>query len=770
MQTPFQLVVRLLPVPVTTPHGLPMKKILPSIEVLEARIAPAFAAVFDLANLNGANGFSIPGAAAGDSTGWRVSDAGDVNGDDYDDLVISSSIAARAYVIFGRESGFDPSFDLNSLDGSNGFVLIGTGARVASAGDINGDGFDDLILGRADSSRGYVVFGKDSGFAATLSLSSLNGTDGFQILATAGGAFRELGSSVSGAGDVNGDGFDDIIIGDRLDPGAGGGNFPGAAFVIFGKSSGFDPTFDVASLNGVNGFKISGQGERRYVGLTADGAGDVNGDGFDDVIVGGSRDFAAYVVFGKASGFAADLDLSTLDGVNGTTIRGNGNLGVRPVVSGAGDVNGDGVDDFIVHTGSKFSPSPGPVTSYVIFGSRSGFGVLIDPVALTSARGFSIETQVTEQYGFHFVSGGGDINGDGFDDVLVGFARGDSPAENSGVSYVIFGKAESFGGNFDVTTLNGSNGFRVDGLAAGDSLGVSIRNAGDINGDGFDDVIIGAYGADATGQNSGAGYVIFGGAGLRISDASVSEANSGTVDMTFSVSLPRATSEIVSVKYSTQNGTAQAGSDFTAIESALLTFAPGETEKTITVQVSGDTLFELDEAFTIVLSEPTNSSIVRGSGSGVILNDDAPPIVSIAPASVVEGDGGIINTAFTVSLSAVSGAPVTVQYGTANGTALAGSDFTAVLPQTVTFAPGETTKIVLVDVLGDKDVESDETFTVNLSQPQGATIGSGTAIGTILNDDTALNISDFSALEGDAATTTFEFTVTLENASALPVT
>ncbi len=225
---------------------------------------------------------------------------------------------------------------------------------------------------------------------------------------------------------------------------------------------------------------------------------------------------------------------------------------------------------------------------------------------------------------------------------------------------------------------------------------------------------------------------------VSIANASKSEGNSGTSNLAFTVTLSKTSTSPVTVQYATSNGTATAGSDYTAT-SGTITFAAGETSKTVNVAVTGDTTVESNETLTVTLSSPSGATIATGSATGTITNDDVaqtPPTVSIANASKSEGNSGTSNLAFTVTLSKTSTSPVTVQYATSNGTATAGSDYTAT-SGTITFAAGETSKTVNVAVTGDTTVESNETLTVTLSSPSGATIATGSATGTITNDDAA---------------------------------
>ena len=494
-----------------------------------------FPAQIGLADLDGSNGFVINGIDAFDSLGRSVSDAGDVNGDGIDDLIIGASGASpnafasgESYVVFGSKSGFGATLELSTLNGSNGFVINGideldkSGGSVSGAGDINGDGIDDIIIGAedadpngSDSGESYVVFGSKSGFGATLELSTLNGSNGFVINGIdAGDAFNLSSSSVSGAGDINGDGIDDLIIGaPGADPNA---DTSGESYVVFGSKTGFGATLELSTLNGSNGFVINGIDRNDNSGYSVSSAGDVNGDGIDDLIIGARvadspafNSGESYVVFGSKTGFGATLELSNLNGSNGFVIN-----GIDPFdssgrsVSEAGDVNGDGVDDIII--GADWADSNGFSSgeSYVVFGSKVGFGATLKLADLNGSNGFVLNGIDEFDNSGRSVSGAGDINGDGIDDIIIGAQGADPNGSSSGESYVVFGSNTGFGAALELSSLNGSNGFVLDGIDAGDFSGGSVSSAGDINGDGIDDIIIGAFGANP----SGASYVVFGAA------------------------------------------------------------------------------------------------------------------------------------------------------------------------------------------------------------------------------------------------------------------
>ena len=221
---------------------------------------------------------------------------------------------------------------------------------------------------------------------------------------------------------------------------------------------------------------------------------------------------------------------------------------------------------------------------------------------------------------------------------------------------------------------------------------------------------------------------------LRINDASRAEGHAGTTALIFTVTLSPASTRPVTVKYATASGTATAGSDYTAIPVTLLTFAPGQTSKLVTVNGRGDTTVEPNETFAVNLSAASGATIFDSQGVGTILNDDGP-LLRINDASRAEGHAGTTALIFTVTLSPASTRPVTVKYATANGSATAaGNDYTAT-GGTLTFAPGQTRQTVTVNGRGDTTVEPNETFYVNLSAASGATLFKGQGVGTILNDD-----------------------------------
>src|SRR5205814_1376519 len=259
---------------------------------------------------------------------------------------------------------------------------------------------------------------------------------------------------------------------------------------------------------------------------------------------------------------------------------------------------------------------------------------------------------------------------------------------------------------------------------------------------------------------------------ITINDVAVTEGNSGTTNALFTLSLSNPSYQTTTVNYATADATATLADNDYQNATGTVTFAPGQTNRTQTVLVNGDTKFEPNETFQVNLSGATNATIADNQGVGTIINDDGAPSITINDVTVTEGNGGTASAIFTVSLSNPSSQTITVNYATADGTAtLADNDYQSA-SGTVTFAPGQTTQTITVLVNGDTKFEPNETFQVNLSGASNASIADNQAIGTIATDDSqpTININDMTVTEPDTLTTNAVFTVSLSNPSYQTIT
>jgi hypothetical protein len=334
-------------------------------------------------------------------------------------------------------------------------------------------------------------------FPAELNVGELDGSNGFAVdgIPTATG----LGRAVSNAGDLNGDGVDDFIVARANSAG------DGATYVVFGGPGGFPAVIDVEDLDGTNGFRIDGFGPADVLADSVAHAGDVNGDGLDDIIIGSGRaydsDGRASVVFGRTTGFPAVLALADLTGSDGFTLLGEEGFayGVGNAVARAGDVNGDGMDDIIVGSNRFYGASRDSGAAYVVFGRTTGFDASMPIEDLDGTNGFAVYGAYYEAHLGRSVASAGDINGDGIGDVIIGSTDGDSPPHYSytreGAAYVVYGRDTASAGAFprviSVARLSGY-GFEIRGESSYENFGEAVASAGDLNGDGVDDVVIGA--------------------------------------------------------------------------------------------------------------------------------------------------------------------------------------------------------------------------------------------------------------------------------------
>ena len=465
--------------------------------------------------------YSIKGANA--SKFSITTDTGIVTYKTMQTVAHNDAITIVATDVAGNESEQSIVVSVKTL--LQGFTINGksagdeSGYSVSSAGDVNGDGLDDLIIGaykagsENQAGQSFVVFGKVDGVAVNLS-TIVSGTGGFVINGESAGDYS--GFSVSSAGDVNGDGLDDLIIGAYKAK-----NKAGQSFVVFGKADGAAVNLStITPGTGTGGFVINGDKDETadrigdYSGFSVSSAGDVNGDGLDDLIVGAygvdlvdkPQAGQSFVVFGKANG--AVVNLSTLN-TGGFVINGEKDYDWSGYsVSSAGDVNGDGLDDLIV---GAYKAENQAGKSYVVFGKVDGAAVDLSAIA-SGTGGFVIHGESAWDKSGFSASSAGDVNGDGLDDLIVGASQANSDGKsNTGKSYVVFGKDDGFAVNLSAIA-SGTGGFVINGENAGDYSGFSVSSAGDVNGDGLDDLIVGAFGADLDGIGIGIGksFVIFG--------------------------------------------------------------------------------------------------------------------------------------------------------------------------------------------------------------------------------------------------------------------
>ncbi len=392
--------------------------------------------------------------------------------------------------------------------GSSDSALMG--ASVASAGDVNGDGFDDVLVG----AQGYDAPGGliDAG-AAFVFLGGPKGVTGHSP-ATAHAAIigsdasSEFGTSVNGAGDINGDGFDDIIVGVPLQH-SSGLSVSGAAYVFLGGPSGITAT----SPAGAN-FILESLQIQAWFGKDVAGAGDINGDGFDDVIVGAPRygqpfnppipnkgsgeQGAVFVFLGSASGIVGrnprDAHAMITPVSNGAPSQLRAFFGGS--VDGAGDINGDGYADIVIGAtgwnrnrpwpGVDTEDPPGEGAAFIYLGGPSGITGTNPTSAAAKIEGNQLDASMGND-----VAGIGDVNGDGFDDVLVGapgYPAGDPLLRRQeGAAFLFHGNSSGISASSAAQAH-----WSVRGTVAGEKLGRVVGHAGDVNGDGLSDVIIGA--------------------------------------------------------------------------------------------------------------------------------------------------------------------------------------------------------------------------------------------------------------------------------------
>lgn len=439
--------------------------------------------------------------------GAYVSSAGDINKDGFSDIIIGAhmydkgqSNEGAAFVYYGSAQGINK---VASLILESNQAEANMGNAVGLAGDVNGDGFSDVLVAARAYTNGQskegVVFlysGSAAGLNTTPVLIEQNQPDAM------------FGFSASGAGDVNGDGYSDIMIGARLfDKGEAD---EGAVFIYHGSALGINP--------GAAATVLESNQKDAYLGHTVNPAGDVNGDGYSDIIVGANmydkgqtNEGAAFVHYGSAQGVnvavAVVLEKNQIEAQFGYS------------VASAGDVNGDGYADVIVGAMYYDNGQSNEGSAFIYQGSSTGLS--LTPVSTLESN------QAGAQLGSN-VSSAGDVNGDGYSDVVVGAVLYANGQGGEGAAFIWLGNAEEVS-NVAALMLEGNQNDALYGHSAG--------SAGDINGDGFDDIIVGAYNYDNGQSNEGAVFVYHGSKnGININFASMLELNQVNANFGYSAS------------------------------------------------------------------------------------------------------------------------------------------------------------------------------------------------------------------------------------------
>jgi glycosylphosphatidylinositol phospholipase D len=443
---------------------------------------------------------------------------------------VTSIAASTALAQGGLKDPFPPILELGTLDGVTGVTLRGqddrarVGFDVARAGDLNGDGIEDLIVSATGIAAGgdfagaaFVVFGRSSGepLPAMVDLGVPSPGVGPVLL---GGEREGAGASVAGIGDINGDGVDDVAIG-AAGASPSGRYLAGSVYVLFGRdtaaSGPFPDTIHLIALDGDAGFRLDGADDGHRTGVDVAGAGDVNGDGVDDLLIGAytAEPGTAYIVFGRSGGFPATIDLAGLAPGDGVRLLGRGDGGFGESLARLGDINGDGIGDIGVGAPSAASRRG---ECFVLFGrdAASPWPEQLAVADMTADDGFSlIGTETRHRLGRE-VNAAGDLNGDGSDDFVIGATfAGPERFVNLGGAYVVFGRTPSdpaFPTVYEVTNLNGQDGFVLYGPGQTSRLGDAAAGVGDVNSDGLDDLLVGAWNAERGLLEPGVAYVLYG--------------------------------------------------------------------------------------------------------------------------------------------------------------------------------------------------------------------------------------------------------------------
>ncbi|MCJ8315233.1 MAG: FG-GAP repeat protein [Saccharospirillaceae bacterium] len=489
---------------------------------------------FDMSDLTPEKGFTILSGQTNAFFGWAATGVGDVNNDGIDDFVIGAHSAnvpefdnGVVYLYLGKEGLTEQEIIADSRNESEAIIIHGErnnsyiGYSLSAAGDVNGDGIDDFILGTDEEENfkvqnfgaAYIIFGRNT-WDKKINLGEPDNTSFVRIH---GQSIRDeqLGLRVAGNGDFNGDNLQDIIV--AAERTYINNIYTGAVYVIYGRSQ-WDSFVDVTQLNDNDGFMVEAHSELRRIGEEASMLNDINNDGLDEImfsgyVTGEDSDAYCFIIYGTEQQISTKFNTSELDGNNGFYFKmqaGSGCLAIGNV----GDINNDGLNDYAVgdsifNRDNNFRTSEGAVN--IIFGNLESKSTRSDSLTLDGSNGFSMYGQIFPDHSPYLgneIIALGDFNGDGIDD----FSVSERLEYGTKSIYIIFGSNRDWPAELDVQNLSESYGVTINWPAVDGSIAFSLNAAGDVNNDGYDDIILSDYTADHDNDeyNEGLVHIIYG--------------------------------------------------------------------------------------------------------------------------------------------------------------------------------------------------------------------------------------------------------------------
>lgn len=499
------------------------------IGVLTLLMAPVAFAADEEIQLNLVDNYNGTSAdAMGDYVGFAVA-TGDVNGDGYADMLASaprdeeilqvgSNETEAVYLVYGGGYGGAEARDFNLANADAKFLFEDgfDAIKISLAtGDVNGDGYEDIIIGGAgmgggyDKGLAYVVYGSATDYSGEISLANANVT-------YTGETDQDYAGCAVSAGDINGDGYDDILIGAYYED--TNGESAGATYLIYGAAMLGSMSLDNAAA------KLLGQGNSIWSGYKVEARANINGDAYNDILISapywGGNTGAVYVVYGQESSLTGDITLGSVRflGENTGDRAGYG-------LSYAGDVNGDGIDDFLVGA-DNYLLSQEPIYAgavYLVYGQEDYYS--LDTALATTVKYTGEATYNQAGYAF---SNAGDVNNDGYGDFAISAPWADSTVNDVGAVYIILGSDSLVSGSLTDADYK----FIGEGIA--NHAGQSLAFASDFDGDRHEELFIGAPYVSDAGTNAGAVYVVNYRDLMHASDIiSVEGAKNGNIKVTY---------------------------------------------------------------------------------------------------------------------------------------------------------------------------------------------------------------------------------------------